>query len=256
MKGRILTRLPERANHRRHARGAGVLAGRGGILAGTLVRVLSQRLGPHRRRRSGRRHEPRHHRRRGGRTRVSGAGQRVAGTDRRASEVAVDSSSGSAEARSRDSSCRRPAPLSMVATSLRRLRPSSPPVGRTPADLGPDDHGDRAVLGRRSDRHGRSGRGVVITIDHFGNLITNIDAGLIQRFAHPVVRTGGHSFAAAPDLRRRPARRLPGSGQFVRRRRDRPGRAERRRRLGTGAGRPGDGLRPLTASPVAARTCP
>ncbi|HVF17107.1 MAG TPA: SAM-dependent chlorinase/fluorinase [Steroidobacteraceae bacterium] len=37
--------------------------------------------------------------------------------------------------------------------------------------------------------------GVVITMDHFGNLITNIDAGLIQRFGHPMVRTGGHSFA-------------------------------------------------------------
>jgi S-adenosylmethionine hydrolase len=37
--------------------------------------------------------------------------------------------------------------------------------------------------------------GVVITIDHFGNLITNVDAGLIQSFGHPMVRTGGHSFA-------------------------------------------------------------
>ena len=36
--------------------------------------------------------------------------------------------------------------------------------------------------------------GVVITIDHFGNLITNIEAGLVQRFGHPVVRTGGHTF--------------------------------------------------------------
>jgi S-adenosyl-L-methionine hydrolase (adenosine-forming) len=36
--------------------------------------------------------------------------------------------------------------------------------------------------------------GVIITIDHFGNLITNIDAQLIQRFARPVVRTGGHQF--------------------------------------------------------------
>lgn len=36
--------------------------------------------------------------------------------------------------------------------------------------------------------------GVVITIDHFGNLITNIDAALIQRFKHPSVRTGGHTF--------------------------------------------------------------
>jgi len=37
--------------------------------------------------------------------------------------------------------------------------------------------------------------GVIITIDHFGNLITNIDAALVQRFVQPVVRTGGHSFA-------------------------------------------------------------
>jgi S-adenosyl-L-methionine hydrolase (adenosine-forming) len=37
--------------------------------------------------------------------------------------------------------------------------------------------------------------GVIITIDHFGNLITNIDAGLIDRFSRPVVRTGGHSFS-------------------------------------------------------------
>jgi S-adenosyl-L-methionine hydrolase (adenosine-forming) len=36
--------------------------------------------------------------------------------------------------------------------------------------------------------------GVIITIDHFGNLITNIDAGLIQPYRHPTVRTGGHSF--------------------------------------------------------------
>jgi len=35
--------------------------------------------------------------------------------------------------------------------------------------------------------------GVIITIDHFGNLITNIDAELIRNFASPVVRTGGHS---------------------------------------------------------------
>ena len=34
--------------------------------------------------------------------------------------------------------------------------------------------------------------GVIITIDHFGNLITNIDAELIRGFPAPVVRTGGH----------------------------------------------------------------
>jgi S-adenosylmethionine hydrolase len=37
--------------------------------------------------------------------------------------------------------------------------------------------------------------GSVITTDHFGNLITNIEAAMIQRFVHPVVRTGGHEFA-------------------------------------------------------------
>jgi S-adenosylmethionine hydrolase len=33
--------------------------------------------------------------------------------------------------------------------------------------------------------------GVVITVDHFGNLITNIDASLIEQFEAPLVRTGG-----------------------------------------------------------------
>ena len=34
-------------------------------------------------------------------------------------------------------------------------------------------------------------RGVVITIDNFGNLITNIDASLLTRLAQPVVSAGG-----------------------------------------------------------------
>jgi S-adenosylmethionine hydrolase len=64
----------------------------------------------------------------------------------------------------------------------------------TVADLGPrtDDHVPSWV-----DEPSVSGElvsGVVITIDHFGNLITNIDATVIQRFVRPVVRTGGHSF--------------------------------------------------------------
>ena len=41
----------------------------------------------------------------------------------------------------------------------------------------------------------RSVSGVVITIDHFGNLITNIDASLIERFRLPLVHAGNHSFA-------------------------------------------------------------
>jgi S-adenosyl-L-methionine hydrolase (adenosine-forming) len=37
--------------------------------------------------------------------------------------------------------------------------------------------------------------GVVITIDHFGNLITNIDAPLVERFRLPIVHAGNHAFA-------------------------------------------------------------
>jgi S-adenosyl-L-methionine hydrolase (adenosine-forming) len=36
--------------------------------------------------------------------------------------------------------------------------------------------------------------GVVITIDHFGNLITNIDATLLERFRMPLVHAGNHAF--------------------------------------------------------------
>jgi len=39
----------------------------------------------------------------------------------------------------------------------------------------------------------RSVAGTVITIDHFGNLITNIDATLLERFRDPDVRIGGHT---------------------------------------------------------------
>jgi S-adenosylmethionine hydrolase len=36
--------------------------------------------------------------------------------------------------------------------------------------------------------------GLVISIDHFGNLITNIEASLLKRFAAPQVQAGGHVF--------------------------------------------------------------
>ncbi len=36
--------------------------------------------------------------------------------------------------------------------------------------------------------------GVVITVDHFGNLITNIDGELIERFTKPRVHAGNHTF--------------------------------------------------------------
>ena len=36
--------------------------------------------------------------------------------------------------------------------------------------------------------------GVVITIDHFGNLISNIDGTLLTRFRKPLVHAGNHTF--------------------------------------------------------------
>jgi S-adenosyl-L-methionine hydrolase (adenosine-forming) len=41
---------------------------------------------------------------------------------------------------------------------------------------------------------GQAVRGVVITMDHFGNLITNIDQELLRRFTRPVVHAGNHRF--------------------------------------------------------------
>jgi S-adenosylmethionine hydrolase len=41
---------------------------------------------------------------------------------------------------------------------------------------------------------GSSVTGMVITIDHFGNLISNIDATAIERFRLPLVHAGNHSF--------------------------------------------------------------
>jgi S-adenosylmethionine hydrolase len=39
---------------------------------------------------------------------------------------------------------------------------------------------------------GQAVRGVVITLDHFGNLITNIDQELLRRFMRPVVHAANH----------------------------------------------------------------
>ena len=44
-----------------------------------------------------------------------------------------------------------------------------------------------------SVEHG-SVSGLVITVDHFGNLITNIDGELIERFQKPCVHAGNHIF--------------------------------------------------------------
>jgi len=44
---------------------------------------------------------------------------------------------------------------------------------------------------------GHAVTGVVISIDHFGNLITNIDAAALKRFAAPQVHSGPHTFRIA-----------------------------------------------------------
>ena len=46
-------------------------------------------------------------------------------------------------------------------------------------------------------------RGVLITIDNFGNLITNIDGSLVTALARPVVLAGGHAvpFTERQDLK-------------------------------------------------------
>jgi S-adenosylmethionine hydrolase len=49
--------------------------------------------------------------------------------------------------------------------------------------------------------------GVIITVDAFGNLISNIDAGLLEPFSSPLVHMAGHDF----DLKTTYGRAEPGS---------------------------------------------
>ena len=44
--------------------------------------------------------------------------------------------------------------------------------------------------------------GVVVTIDAFGNLITNIDGNLIEDFKNPNVHLAGHDFELKPTYGR------------------------------------------------------
>ena len=61
-----------------------------------------------------------------------------------------------------------------------------------PADLGPAT--DDLVPGWLEEPVATAGQvtGCVVTVDHFGNLVTNIDARYLQSLAHPVVRVAGH----------------------------------------------------------------
>jgi S-adenosylmethionine hydrolase len=64
-----------------------------------------------------------------------------------------------------------------------------------PAELGPPV--DELVPGWIEEPQVAAGQvsGTVVTIDHFGNLITNIEARHLLGMAHPVVRLGGREFA-------------------------------------------------------------
>jgi len=63
-----------------------------------------------------------------------------------------------------------------------------------PADCGPAI--DELVPGWIEEPQVAAGQvtGTVVTIDHFGNLITNIEPRHLQAIAHPLVRVGGREF--------------------------------------------------------------
>jgi S-adenosyl-L-methionine hydrolase (adenosine-forming) len=63
----------------------------------------------------------------------------------------------------------------------------------TPAELGPSTTDIVPSWVDEPSVTAEQVAGVIITIDHFGNLITNIDGELIRAFPAPVVRAGGHS---------------------------------------------------------------
>jgi S-adenosyl-L-methionine hydrolase (adenosine-forming) len=63
-----------------------------------------------------------------------------------------------------------------------------------PASVGPEVHELVPAWVDEPEVSEKQVSGVVITLDHFGNLITNIDADLLKSFKDPVVRTGAHEF--------------------------------------------------------------
>jgi S-adenosylmethionine hydrolase len=64
-----------------------------------------------------------------------------------------------------------------------------------PEDLGEEVAALMPSALQEPRREGALVQGVVITIDHFGNLITNIDAALLRDFQSPEVRAAGRGFA-------------------------------------------------------------
>jgi S-adenosylmethionine hydrolase len=74
-----------------------------------------------------------------------------------------------------------------IAAELAAGRCAPADLGETVESLVPSWVEDPAV-------EAASVSGVVITIDHFGNLITNIDGTLLERFRMPLAHAGNHAF--------------------------------------------------------------
>ncbi|MBS0366654.1 MAG: SAM-dependent chlorinase/fluorinase [Proteobacteria bacterium] len=74
-----------------------------------------------------------------------------------------------------------------VAAEIAAARVSLDDLGEPATALAPSWVDDPLV-------EARSVQGVVIAIDHFGNLISNIDSSLIERFRLPLVHAGAHAF--------------------------------------------------------------
>ena len=123
------------------------------------------------------------------------------------------------------------------AAELAAGRCSRPILGSAAASLVPSWVDDPTVMGHVT--------GLVMTIDLYGNLITNIEAPLVGAFNAPGVFAGRHSFEL--ERLRRCAPGLSCAHQFFRRDRNRPGRAKRRRWLGLKPGCARHGARRLEA---------
>ena len=72
-----------------------------------------------------------------------------------------------------------------LAAELASGRAKPADLGASTRDVVPSWLDEPEVAGQRVT-------GVVVTIDHFGNLITNIDGGVLAGFRHAVVHAGGH----------------------------------------------------------------
>ena len=128
--------------------------------------------------------------------------------------VGDDPSAGAASAGALLHRARRARPFT-GATSLPRS-PQSWPPGAAAADLGDTTSEFVPAWVDEPELIGQAVRGVVITLDHFGNLDHQHRPGAAAPL-HPAGRARGQpSLPIAPYLRRRAAGGVPGAGQLLR----------------------------------------